>query len=65
MNWEDVVRLIRQGDLDAAFEVFDALCAARGWHPRGDPRDCMARMYDADDFDADELGLDPERDFDA
>jgi len=52
------------GDLDAAFAVFDGMCQLRGF-TRAGPGEHTRGKYDPHDFDADELGLDPEDDFDA
>jgi len=40
------------------------MCQLRGL-TRAGPGEHTRGQYDADDFDADELGLDPEDDFDA
>jgi len=50
--------------LQEALRLFDAMCDLRraNW---GELHQVEHGRYDPDDFDADELGLDPERDFDA
>jgi len=51
-------------DLAAALAVVRGLCKLLG-DPAAAAEPRSRGRYDPDDFDADELGLDPEEDFDA